>query len=146
MTDVRRQEVITRLMSLARAARDGKYDVHRGQIDWPTYDWPKSHALSIRASENRPWDEATGGRVSAVQITVATQVPESPDQRQRFSDTELDDMEDDVLVVMEALDRAKRESRANDSLVSSIEYDGSFEFSDARYRVQGYTVVFTVTF
>ena len=140
-TSASRAEWIKMLLSLLRGL-DG-YFVKRGPIDWATFTWPKSLALSVRAAENFPAGE-DGLRTTTLEIVAGARIQQDSDDD---DDEVLEAIETDVITAMEALKQAKfKESGLDTPYVVRVSHLGSIELNGSEFGMQGWYITFTVEF
>jgi len=145
-SNIARAQWVKKVLEIARRLSTSRnvalYDVQRGAIDWVSYTWPKSRAMSVRTPEVFP-QEADGRRSATLQITAACRI--SLGQIEGFDDTVLDSLEEDCIKVAQALLQAQKASSL-DSLVLDVDHVGSVEFADWERKVQGFFVTFSVDY
>lgn len=139
MKPIKRSVWLGELLELLRKVGNGKYYVRRGAISWSGFTWPKSFAVAVRAAENFP-AEVTQLKTTTLEISVMTQIPE---KNQEVDDDVLETLEEDIVLVMQALRRVKK---GKDNVVANVSYQGSVEVSDLEFGVQGFYITFIVEY
>lgn len=134
---VTRAEVMKNLLAMLRKVNGGDVMVVRGAIDWPTWKWPKTVAISLQASENFESQRLVGQMDTLVSVTAGIRIPKGDEQQ--INDEILEALDEQLRAVLLATMQVevKETHKQPRHLVLGEEWQGSREWSDLRYGVQG---------